>query len=62
MSDYKEHPDYQIRSWVLDCAVEANKRGTKHEKILSDAKAFYGFLFPENGKVEYQKFKEGSEK
>ncbi len=46
------YPDYQIRSWALDNAINKNKKGTSTETIIKDAEAFYGFLFPENGKVK----------
>lgn len=46
------HYDYQVRSWALDVAVQSNKRGVKAEKIIGDAQKYYGFMFPDNGKVE----------
>lgn len=52
MNKRGDHFDYQIRSWILDSAIASNKKGTPIDKILSDAEKFYGFVFPENGKVE----------
>lgn len=54
MSDKKigDHFEYQIRFWTLDSAIALNKKGAKPDKIIKDAKVFYGYLFPENGKVE----------
>jgi len=47
-----DHFDYNVRQWTIDSAVEINKKGTPAEKIIADAQKFYGYLFPENGKVE----------
>lgn len=46
-----DHPEYQVRGWALDYAIAANDKGTSAEKIVSDAEKFYGFMFPQNGKV-----------
>lgn len=46
------HFDYQVRSWALDAAVLSNKKGATAEKVISDAQKYYGFMFPDNGKVE----------
>lgn len=46
-----DHFDYQVRQWILDSAISANRKGASATKIVSDAKKFYGFVFPENGKV-----------
>jgi hypothetical protein len=54
-----DHWDYQIRQWTLDSAIEANRKGAKADKILKDAEKFYGFIFPENGKIEVIKDKNG---
>ena len=48
----EEIPDEQLRSWCLSDAITMNKKGTKAEKILKDAKMFYGFLKPKNGEVK----------
>lgn len=50
-----EHYEYNVRQWILDSAISANKKGTKADKILKDAEKFYGFIFPENGKVKVLK-------
>lgn len=47
-----DHWDYNIRQWTLDSAINANKKGTCADKIVSDAQKFYGYIFPENGRVE----------
>jgi hypothetical protein len=54
-----EHYDYNVRQWVLDSAINTNKKGAKAEKIISDARKFYGFVFPSNGKIETIKDKDG---
>lgn len=46
-----DHWDYNIRQWTLDSAINLNKKGTSADKVLDDAKKFYGYLFPDNGKV-----------
>ncbi len=52
MKRENEHCDYNIRQWTIDSAVASNKKGCGAEKIINDAKKFYGYLFPENGKIE----------
>jgi hypothetical protein len=47
-----DHYDYQVRQWILDSAITANKKGTNPSKILQDAQIFYGFVFPDNGEVK----------
>ena len=46
-----EHYDYNIRQWCIDSAVAANKKGSGSDRIVRDAERFYGFLFPDNGKI-----------
>ena len=48
----RQEPDYVHRSWALGHAIEANKKGTKPERIINDARKYYRFMFPENGKVK----------
>ena len=45
------YPDCVKRQWALDCSIAANRGGTRIDKILRDAKKYYGFLCPENGQV-----------
>jgi len=48
----QQHCDYNIRQWTIDSAITMNKKGTPSEKIIEDAAKFYGYLFPENGKIK----------
>ena len=44
----EDHRDYNVRQWVLDSSINSNKKGAPTEKILDDARKYYGFLFPNN--------------
>lgn len=48
----RQEPDYVHRSWALGHSIEANKKGAPRQKIINDARHYYRFLFPENGKVK----------
>ena len=51
MNDKDPQQEINVRSWCLDYSIKANKKGTPADKIISDAQKFYGFIFPNNGKV-----------
>jgi len=55
MDKPQEHCDYNIRQWTIDSAINLNKKGAKADKIIKDASKFYGYLFPNNGKIEVLK-------
>jgi len=56
--------DYVIRGWTIRYSLDLNKKGASSKKIIEDAAALYGYLFPDNGKVEdiNKKKKKGKKK
>lgn len=39
----EEYPDYSIRQWAIDSSITKNKKDTKIEKIIDDARKIYEF-------------------
>lgn len=47
-----DHENFEFRSTALEFAVAINDEGATAEAIVKDAEVFYGFLFPQNGKIQ----------